>query len=101
MSRLPADWWKRRQRVLRRDGHRCQLRYPGICTVVASHVDHRVAGDDHSLSNLQAACPACHGRKSAVEGVAARAAKQASRKRQPEPHPGLIASDELRRRRRP
>ena len=32
---------KRRLRVLKRDGYRCQLRYEGICTGTATIVDHR------------------------------------------------------------
>lgn len=72
-SRLPADWASRiRPAVLRRDGFRCQLRYADLCLGVASDVDHRRAGDDHSLENLQAACAPCHRRKSALEGAAAR-----------------------------
>ena len=71
-SRLPRNWAAIRKRVLDRDGHRCQLRLPG-CTVVATEVDHRVAGiDDHRESSLQSACNHCHKIKSASEGAAAR-----------------------------
>ncbi len=71
--RLPADWATRiRPAVLRRDNYRCQLAYPELCVGVAGEVDHKRAGDDHRLVNLQAACGPCHRRKSALEGAAAR-----------------------------
>lgn len=86
--RLPPDWERRRRRILRRDNHRCQLNYPG-CTGHANEVDHITAGDDHHDANLQAACSACHSRKSAAEGVAARR-PLAPRTRRPERHPGTL-----------
>lgn len=87
-SRLPADWPKRRVRVLRRDGYRCQHRDDlGVpCLAPANQVDHVRHGDDHSLDNLQALCRWHHARKSSAEGNAA----QPRRRRPPEPHPGLI-----------
>jgi hypothetical protein len=54
------QWRKTRQRVLVRDGHRCQLRLPG-CTGRAEHVHHvngKAAGD--GLRNLLAACAHCN-----------------------------------------
>jgi 5-methylcytosine-specific restriction protein A len=38
-----ASHRQRRLRILKRDNYRCQLQYPGVCTDVASVVDHRQA----------------------------------------------------------
>jgi 5-methylcytosine-specific restriction endonuclease McrA len=55
-------WRKIRAAVLERDQHRCTLRVPGVCTVVADQVHHllprAVAGDD--MRYLVAACRACN-----------------------------------------
>lgn len=62
---------KRRERVLARDGHRCQICYAGICTEVASVCDHILAiglGGADSDDNCQAACPPCSRRKASREG---------------------------------
>lgn len=66
--RLPPDWDTRRTTVLERDDYRCQLAYPSICITYANEVDHIQHGDDHRLTNLQAACHPCHAHKSAIEG---------------------------------
>ena len=95
-----------RRRVLDRDGHRCQLRYPG-CTGTAVEVDHRVnvaavlrAGGTRQQAdgpaNLWSACGLCHAIKTERErneAVAAanrkRAALRRRRLRRPEEkHPG-------------
>lgn len=87
-SRLPEDWHRRRNRVLRRDDRRCQLRWHG-CLGTATEVDHRIRGDDHDESNLQAVCSACHQKKSASEGNDRARELRARRKRPPERHPGM------------
>lgn len=87
-DRLPPDWQSIRRQVLRRDKGVCQIRGPH-CTVRAIEVDHKQHGDDHTLTNLQAACPTCHRTKSAREGVQARATIRARRYRPTPPHPGL------------
>jgi 5-methylcytosine-specific restriction endonuclease McrA len=89
-SRLPADWVKRRAKVLKRDGYICHVcKGPG-----ADGVDHIVPGDDHSLDNLAAihhrVAPYCHRTKSSSEGGLAAQAKKIPRRRPPEQHPGLI-----------
>lgn len=91
-ARLPKDWPRLQPRILRRDRHQCQLRYPGLCIGTATEVDHRKPGDDHSPANLQAACHPCHAHKSALEGGAASATARAARPRHrpAEPHPGLL-----------
>lgn len=85
-ARLPRGWTRLRLAVLERDGYVCQLSYPYICVRTATQVDHVVNNDDHSISNLQAACSPCHGRKSAREGHANRVPLR----RPPERHPGMI-----------
>jgi 5-methylcytosine-specific restriction endonuclease McrA len=51
--------------VLKRDGYRCRLAYPDVCTTVATTADHtvsrKVAGD--GLDNLVAACRPCNLKK--------------------------------------
>lgn len=48
--------------VLARDEGVCQLRYPGICTHMATEADHVRARETHgdTLDNLQAACRPCN-----------------------------------------
>lgn len=88
-QRLPADWQKRRARVLRRDGGVCQMcGHEG-----ATEVDHIRRGDNHDLANLQAVHSECHKVKTAREsgqasGAASRA-RAAAKYRPKEPHPGL------------
>jgi 5-methylcytosine-specific restriction protein A len=77
-QRLPDDWPARRTRILNRDAHTCQLRYPG-CAGHATEVDHVTPGDDHSDTNLQAACNPCHRIKSSREGGRAKRARTAGR----------------------
>jgi 5-methylcytosine-specific restriction endonuclease McrA len=66
-QRLPPGWDKTRQRILRRDGHRCVP-----CGAPAAEVDHIINNDDHSPSNLQAICHPCHERKTLAEAEAGR-----------------------------
>lgn len=89
-SRLPADWPKRRNQVLKRDNRICHVcRGPG-----ADGVDHLVPGDDHSLDNLAAIHhnvePHCHRTKSSREGGQAARLKKIPRRRPSERHPGLL-----------
>ncbi len=55
----------RRLAVFARDEGLCQLRYPGVCTILAECADHirdrETHGDD--LDNLQAACNPCNLKK--------------------------------------
>jgi hypothetical protein len=58
-ERYPIDWWTRRERALKRDGHRCRL--CGSTSVL--HVHHVVPiskGGSDSLRNLITLCSACH-----------------------------------------
>lgn len=91
---LPKSWWRLRARVLARDGHQCKLRDSG-CIGTATEVDHGDLGRHvHTEDNLRAACKPCHQHRSSHQGGAAAGraarARTASRKRPPEPHPGLI-----------
>jgi 5-methylcytosine-specific restriction endonuclease McrA len=88
-SRTTTSAWKKlRLAVLERDGYRCQIKGPR-CAVVANIADHVIPhhlGGPDELSNLQAACGPCHRTKTAREAAAARP----TRRRKPEPHPGLM-----------
>jgi 5-methylcytosine-specific restriction endonuclease McrA len=86
---LPKDWGRTRRRVLRRDGGICYVcRKPG-----ANQVDHIVpasAGGSDDDSNLAAIHQhPCHAAKTAQEANA-RNPRAVSRKRAPEPHPGVV-----------
>ncbi|NUK72110.1 HNH endonuclease [Streptomyces lunaelactis] len=86
-SRLPPNWRALRAAAHRRNpGHLCHIcGRPG-----GDALDHKQAGDNHSLDNLDWAHdqmpPYCHRYKSAAEGNAARP----SARRPPERHPGLL-----------
>jgi hypothetical protein len=89
-SRLPDDWPQLRRIVLTRCEGRCEIIKANgkRCWDKAVEVDHKIAGDDHSLANLQGICSWHHARKSSREGREAYAAKRALRFRPAEPHPG-------------
>ncbi|MEV5353276.1 HNH endonuclease [Streptomyces sp. NPDC052693] len=86
-ARLPSNWRALRAEAHRRNPeHNCHIcGRPG-----GDALDHKQAGDDHSLDNLDWAHdqvpPHCHRKKSSAEGNAARPRRQ----RPPEAHPGLI-----------
>jgi 5-methylcytosine-specific restriction endonuclease McrA len=66
-QRYGAGWGTISRRILRRDGHVCQLRLPG-CTGTATTVDHRIPrsqGGTATESNLVAACRHCNSSKGA------------------------------------
>ena len=86
-ARLPSNWAKLRQSILKRDGYLCQIAGPG-CTMLATEVDHITHGDDHDPSNLQALCHRCHAAKTASEAKGAQSAIRSRSKREPEAHPG-------------
>lgn len=66
-ARLPKNWERTRQRILRRDHRRCYL-----CGDEATEVDHIVNNDDHHDTNLAAICIPCHKRKTAREAAVGR-----------------------------
>jgi 5-methylcytosine-specific restriction endonuclease McrA len=52
-----------RQAILLRDAYTCQIRIPGVCTRVATVVDHIVelaAGGSDDPINLRGACAPCN-----------------------------------------
>jgi 5-methylcytosine-specific restriction protein A len=91
-DRLPADWPKLVALVKKRAGGRCEWRLPSRkrCPRDGTDCDHRVAGDNHALSNLQWLCAAHHAKKSSMEGRKAKSDRRALRYRPPAPHPGRV-----------
>ncbi len=55
-------WRKLRAQILQRDGYRCRIQLPGVCTGRATHVHHihgrARTGDDPA--HLVAACAPCN-----------------------------------------
>ncbi|MEU5976376.1 HNH endonuclease signature motif containing protein [Streptomyces sp. NPDC047315] len=95
-SPLPSNWARLRQRILRRDRHRCQRAHDhnpgGICGEPATDVDHitpaHLGGSDDEV-NLQALCRWHHDQKTGREASAAAHALP-PRTRPAEAHPGLL-----------
>lgn len=91
---LGKEFFRNREVVLRRDGRRCQIRTPDICTGAANQADHIGDRLDHRPENMRAACPECHQHRSSQQGGAAYAqrvrARVASRRRPVEDHPGQL-----------
>ena len=83
-QRLPRDWNTRRSIVLRRDNSICY-----VCGSPASEVDHKIAGDNHDLSNLASICNKCHRAKSSSEGHEAKQANTTKTRRGYRGHPNL------------
>jgi 5-methylcytosine-specific restriction protein A len=98
-DRLPSWWPVTVRRILKRDPVcRCEGcikclwpfgNQPAGCHRQSKEVDHVVPGDDHRDSNLRGICGPCHGRKSAMEGVAAKTRKSKYGQSEP-PHPGKL-----------
>ncbi|AYM42048.1 HNH endonuclease [Mycobacteroides chelonae] len=82
-------WRKLRAFVLHRDGYRCRLRIAGICTDLATQVDHKInlaalgisRNDPRALNpaNAQAVCTACHSHKTERERIKALTASNRAR----------------------
>lgn len=90
-SRLPADWWRLRQVVLKRCDYICEWVENGIrCCSEATDADHIVPNDDHSLVNLQGLCKPHHLKKTGREVRAAQEKRKALGKRPEEQQPGVI-----------
>jgi 5-methylcytosine-specific restriction protein A len=86
--RLPNDWQRRRQDVLRRDNHSCRWTDDGQrCGAPATEVDHIRRDEGDGQDNLRALCTWHHRRKSSAEGNASRT--RLTSRRPPEAHPGM------------
>jgi 5-methylcytosine-specific restriction protein A len=82
-DRLPANWRSLRKHILERDGFVCHVCH----RIGADNVDHVIAGDDHSETNLAAIHEVpCHRQKSSREGAAKR---KTTKRPKDERHPGL------------
>ena len=85
----PPRWDSTRKRILARDENLCQMRIRGVCTIVATAVDHIDRLGPEIDENYQSVCGPCHQLKTSREAAAARA-KKYNRKRPPQRHPGII-----------
>lgn len=85
---LPRNWNRVRARILRRDPD-CTLRI-NCCGAPSTEVDHIGAPGDHGDENLRGVCRSCHATRTGQQGAAVTNAKRLSRKRPPEPHPGIL-----------
>lgn len=93
-QRLPADWPKRRNRILLRDRHQCQTKLEDDtrCGEYATEVDHKEPSGSDEDWNLEAICSWHHGKKSSSEGGEAQAKERRRINRsfrRTEKHPGL------------
>lgn len=90
-ERLPDDWPSLVAQVKKRDGGKCTWRLPSgaRCPRPGRDVDHRVAGDDHRLRNLQLLCGTHHDRKTQREAWAGRTRPKV-KKRPSEAQPGRL-----------
>jgi len=65
-----GKWQAVRKKVLTRDGNRCQIGLPLICTIDATCVDHITpvawGGEWWDLANLRAACQPCNQQLGAI-----------------------------------
>lgn len=95
-GRLPVDWPRLRQVVLRRCGVRCEWVEDGVrCHDKATDVDHIAPGDELGveLSNLQGLCRMHHLKKTSAEANAKQAELKKLRRLPEEPQPGIIAGE--------
>lgn len=94
-ERLPKDWPAWVARVRARSGGFCEVPRASkggkVCGRPANGgVDHIDRDKGESMINLRDTCFFHHSKKTAAEGNAAKAQKEASRYRDREDHPGLI-----------
>lgn len=79
-DRLPPNWPTLREAAIQACGRQCEwiVKHPNgnyRCPDEATEVDHKIAGDNHSPSNLRGLCSFHHAIKSSAEGHAAKRKK--------------------------
>ena len=80
-SRLPDDWPERRAKVRGRAHGLCQAKqHVPECDGIGTDCDHIIAGDDHSLDNLQWLSHPCHKAKTERENAERNAKRKRMRK---------------------
>lgn len=87
---LPSNWESQIvPDIKKRDGGRCRWILPSKrrCPRAGVEVDHIGDPDDHSYRNLRLLCVFHHGKRTARQGIAARAARKAKKFRPGEDHP--------------
>lgn len=87
---LPPNWESEIVPAVKlRDGGRCKWILPSgqRCPRPGTDVDHRGDPDNHSLRNLRLLCGFHHGRRTAKQGLQARAERKAKKFRRGEEHP--------------
>jgi len=90
-SRLPDDWPERRAKVRGRAHGLCQAKqHVPECDGIGTDCDHIIAGDDHSLDNLQWLSHPCHKAKTERENAERNAKRKRMRKHPEERFPGLL-----------
>ncbi len=92
-DQLPPDWAQLRKQVFARANHRCEHADSTgqRCQSRATDCDHIQRGNDHTLDNLQGLCRTHHAEKTARESREAQTARYTTaKKRDPEPHPGIL-----------
>lgn len=88
-ERLPDNWPQIRARVKARAKGKCEAtQHAKKCNGWGRDADHIVAGDDHSMDNLQWLSYPCHLSKTAREAAARNRERKAARIRPREQHPG-------------
>lgn len=90
-KRLPKNWPQLKAQVKKRAKGRCEASpHEPDCPGVGAECDHRVPGDDHSLSNLQWLSSQCHKAKTTRENAEANRWRAGIRRRPEERHPGRL-----------
>lgn len=91
LERLPDDWPRIRMAVKRRAHGRCEAKeHSPLCDGIGTDCDHIIAGDDHSMDNLQWLSNACHKLKTSRESAERNRERKKERLHPCEIHPGSL-----------